>query len=84
MENTCKDCCYFLAIDVFKGMCKMDKASISHDSLACGHFSKIAKCKFCSKYKQETEFLGICMDQVAAHPDLVAIHCDSFEWIGMN
>jgi len=84
MENSCKDCRFYLPVDVFKGICKIDKSNIGPDSLSCKTFERIPKCKFCRKYKSEKEFLGNCMGETLTYPDMNATRCAGFEWNQLN
>ncbi|MCX6252667.1 MAG: 4-hydroxyphenylacetate decarboxylase small subunit [Bacteroidetes bacterium] len=84
MENTCKDCIYYLPVDVFKGLCKLKKNTITPDDPECDAFEWLAKCKFCAKFKLESNYLGKCHDDTLVYPDLNATHCTSFEWKNQN
>jgi hypothetical protein len=84
MDLTCKDCRYFLPVDVFSGICKMDKKKISHDLAACEKVEKVAKCKFCQNYTSDREFLGKCMGSTLAYPDMNGSKCADFKWIVQN
>jgi len=84
MEKAHKDCRYFLAIDVFKGICKLDKSQIAADEAACKDFEQIAQCRYCSNYKPDGEFTGTCMDKAEAFADMIAVTCDDFKWNNFN
>lgn len=84
MENNCKDCKYYLPVDVFKGMCKIEKTNIGPDDLSCSKFERLPKCKFCQKYNAEKEFLGSCLGKTVAYPDMNASKCAGFEWFRQN
>lgn len=84
MDNTCKDCKYYLPVDVFRGLCKLSKEKIGPDDLLCDKVEKLAKCKFCANYKSEKDFLGKCMDTTLAYPDMVASKCADFQWYNQN
>ncbi len=84
MENTCKDCQNFLPVDVFKGICKVDKKPIQQETQACEEFDRVPKCKFCINYVQDKEFLGFCSGSTVTYPDLIAGHCEMFSWIPLN
>lgn len=76
----CKDCKFYLPVDVFSGICKISKGQIKPDDAVCDQFDRIAKCKFCNKYYADTDYLGKCMKSYLAYPDLVAIKCADFAW----
>ena len=82
--NTCKDCKLYLPVDVFQGLCKLDKSSISTDNFSCGKFEMIPKCKFCMNYQPEKDYLGKCMGTTIAYPDMIASKCADFIWISPN
>jgi 4-hydroxyphenylacetate decarboxylase small subunit len=84
MEDHCKDCILYLPVDVFKGICKLEKTSITPDDQSCSNFRKIPKCKFCANYKAEREFLGTCSKTTLTYPDLNAVTCAEFEWAQKN
>jgi len=44
----------------------------------------LPKCKFCQKYKAEKEFLGTCLGNAIAYPDMNASKCAGFEWVRQN
>jgi hypothetical protein len=74
------DCKYYLATDVFKGICKRDKSNIQADDKACDHFEKIPKCKYCSHYSRAETDLGLCMKKSVAYPEMIALTCHDFSW----
>ena len=80
MEITCKDCRYFLPVDVFHGMCKLSKEKISPDDGCCDKMERIAKCKFCAIYTSEKDYLGKCKGTILAFPDMIASKCADFQW----
>jgi 4-hydroxyphenylacetate decarboxylase small subunit len=84
MENNCKDCKFYLPVDVFKGLCKLEKNSIFPDDLSCSKFECLAKCKYCSKYISEKEHLGKCIGFDLVYPDMNASKCAAFEWNSQN
>lgn len=84
METKHNDCKYYIAIDVFKGICKRDKKKINADEKACENFAQIAKCKFCINFSPAGEHLGLCMNKTEAYPDMIAKTCKNFEWIKKN
>jgi hypothetical protein len=84
MKNSCKDCRFYLPIDVFKGSCKLEKNPITPDDLSCDKFEKQPKCKFCSNYTEEKDFLGKCMGTTLASADLNASKCRDFKWSQIN
>ncbi len=81
---SCKDCRYYLPVDVFRGMCKLSKDAIGPDSPLCAKVEKIAKCKFCKNYSSEKDFLGKCMGTTLAYPDMIGSKCADFQWLNQN
>ena len=75
------DCKYYLATDVFKGICKRTGENIQADDRACDDFEKIPKCKFCKHYTSTQENLGLCMGKAIAYPEMRASTCKEFLWI---
>jgi 4-hydroxyphenylacetate decarboxylase small subunit len=84
METNCKDCKFYLPVDVFRGICKIEKTSIGPDDLSCAKFERLPKCKFCRMYIPEKEFLGSCLGKAVAYPDMNASKCAGFEWSQQN
>ena len=84
MKYSCKDCKFYLPVDVFQGICKISKESILPDDLFCTHAEKLPKCKFCGNYTSEKEHLGRCHENTLAYPDMVAVKCTDFEWFNQN
>jgi len=80
MDNFCKDCRYYLPVDVFRGLCKMSKNKIGPDDAFCENGERVAKCKYCSGYTPERNFLGKCMGSTLAYPDMNAAKCADFAW----
>jgi 4-hydroxyphenylacetate decarboxylase small subunit len=78
--NICKDCKLFLPVDVFRGLCKLEKKEIFPDDESCSSFDAIPKCGFCIKYTAERENLGKCMGIHLAYSDMIASNCKDFEW----
>ena len=83
-EYSCKDCKFYLPVDVFRGICKMSKEKIGPDDLFCDKGAKNAKCKFCSNYTNEKDYLGKCMGTKLAYPDMIATKCADFRWYIQN
>jgi len=81
---SCKDCRYYLPVDVFQGMCKINKNKIGPDDPFCEKAEKMAKCKFCSNFSSKHDFLGKCMEQTLAYPDMNASKCADFKWLNQN
>jgi 4-hydroxyphenylacetate decarboxylase small subunit len=79
-ELTCKDCKYYLPVDVFGGLCKLSKEKITPDTPFCGKAERIAKCRFCTNYTAEKDYLGKCMGTALAYPDMIAVKCADFQW----
>jgi 4-hydroxyphenylacetate decarboxylase small subunit len=84
MEDLCKDCLLYLPVDVFKGMCKLEKTSITPDDKSCKNFKRVPKCKFCANFTAEKEFLGTCSKTTFTYPDLNAVKCAEFKWSQNN
>ena len=84
MENTCKDCKYYLPVDVFKGLCKLEKKSILPDDISCSKQERMQKCKHCANYTPEKEYLGKCSGYPIAYPDMNASKCLDFKWYQQN
>jgi hypothetical protein len=82
--SSCKDCKYFLPLDVFTGICKLSKEKTSHDDSFCVHGEQMAKCKFCAKFTLEKDYLGKCMGTTLAYPDMAAGKCRDFQWYKQN
>lgn len=74
------DCNYYLATDVFKGICKRTKDHIKADEPACDNFDKAPKCRHCKNFSMTDEYLGKCMDKATAYPDMKAVTCKDFLW----
>jgi 4-hydroxyphenylacetate decarboxylase small subunit len=72
------DCKYYLATDVFKGICKREKNNILADDQACDHFEKAQKCKYCSNFSLTGIDLGTCMNKYDAYPEMNAVTCNEF------
>lgn len=83
-ELFCKDCRFYLPVDVFTGLCKISKKSVIPDDSGCEKSEKSAKCKFCMNFTSEREYLGKCMESTLAYPDMNAIKCEFFKWIERN
>ena len=80
-KNKCQDCEKYLAIDVFKGLCSLNKEMKMADEKICNDFKPAKKCKLCKHYTPKEEFLGTCMDKTLAYPDLLAKTCKDFTWM---
>jgi hypothetical protein len=74
------DCKYFLATDVFKGLCKRTKDSILADDSACMEFDKAPKCKHCKHYSEVELYTGKCKDSALVYPDMKSDTCTDFSW----
>ncbi len=83
-EFSCKDCKYFLPVDVFRGICKLSKLKITPDDRQCDQAERIAKCKFCANYTMKKDYLGKCMGITLAYPDMNAAKCADFQWFQKN
>jgi len=84
MNLTCKDCKFFLPVDVFHGICKVSKEKILPEDPCCDKAEKLPKCKFCIHYTPEKEHLGRCRESTLAYPDMIASKCIDFAWISQN
>ncbi|MBE0648000.1 MAG: 4-hydroxyphenylacetate decarboxylase small subunit [Bacteroidales bacterium] len=84
MELSCKDCTFYLPVDVFQGLCKISKAKILPDDAFCREAGKLPKCKFCHHFTEEKDYLGKCKGTTLAYHDMVASKCADFEWIQQN
>lgn len=80
MKKTHIECKNFLPIDVFKGICKLDKKSILADDEACEEFSQLAKCAYCTHFTASEKGTGRCKDLHDAYPDMPAKTCKDFSW----
>ena len=78
MKYFCNDCRYYLAIDVFKGICKVSKGEIFPENKSCKDFQQTAKCKFCKNYKNVKDNIGTCMEKTEAYPEMIAITCNDY------
>ena len=74
------NCKYYLAIDAFKGVCKLNKINILADDASCDDFEKAPKCEFCAEYKKIDEIKGICKDKHDAFAAMNAKTCGDFKW----
>jgi hypothetical protein len=89
MKESCSDCKYYLAVDVFKGICKVSKENIFPEHKSCKDFVQIAKCKFCKNYTNPTlpspskgeggGGVGTCMGKTEAYPEMIATTCEYFK-----
>ncbi len=84
MTLTCKDCKFYLPVDVFQGICKVSKGRTGPDEHFCDKADRIPKCRFCSRYNAEKDYLGKCMETTLAYPDMIASKCADFEWSRQN
>ena len=82
MGLKCLDCINFLPVDVFKGICHLEKAFMEADNEACKRFEPVPKCKFCQHYRplEGDKNLGMCKEKEFTYPDLIAKTCEMFEW----
>jgi hypothetical protein len=79
-ESSCKDCLYYLPVDVFRGLCKSSKEKITPDDAFCSKAEQVAKCKFCLNFTPEKDYLGKCRGVSLAYPDMTATRCADFQW----
>ena len=76
----CKDCKFYLPVDVFLGICKISKQRIRPQDEPCEKVELLARCKFCRHYTAGNGNLGKCMGNTLAFPDMVAVKCADFGW----
>ena len=83
MNIRCKDCLYYLPVDVFKGICKKTKKNIEPEQVEESCYTANKKCKFCTNFtlSKEDDQLGTCMDKTFAYPDMIAQKCKDFKKI---
>ena len=74
------DCAYYLAVDVYKGICKRTKETINADDSACDDFEKAPKCRYCKHFSLNGDLPGKCMTTTIAYPDMKATTCKDFSW----
>jgi 4-hydroxyphenylacetate decarboxylase small subunit len=84
MKKCHKDCRYYLAVDVFKGICKLDRTNVNADDVSCEKFEQIPQCQYCKHYKPQDKHTGICMDKADAFPEMIALTCEDFKWVSLN
>jgi hypothetical protein len=65
-------------------LCKLEKKEILPDDGSCEKYEAVPKCKFCTNYRTEKDFLGSCMGTALAYPDMIAAKCADFQWISQN
>jgi len=83
MEALCRDCKFYLPVDVFQGICKITKDSILPDAERCDErFEKNMKFKFCKKFTmaENRADIGLCMGKTESYPDMTATTCEWFQW----
>ncbi|MGA2461708.1 MAG: 4-hydroxyphenylacetate decarboxylase small subunit [Candidatus Bathyarchaeia archaeon] len=78
--SKCGDCDYFTPVDVFKGICHLNKRSVLTDENACTECVPTKKCKFCANYTSKTDALGLCKGITVTFPELRTRTCEIFEW----
>ncbi len=76
----CKDCKYYLPVDVFTGICKITRARINPDGEPCEKLELLPRCRYCTHFTPEKDFLGKCMNDTLAYPDMIAAKCADFIW----
>lgn len=84
MNESCKDCRFYLPVDVFRGICKISKEKILPDDLFCRDAEKLPKCKFCIHFTDDRDYLGKCKGTILAYPDMAASTCADFKWFQQN
>ncbi len=83
-EDSCKNCRFYLPVDVFRGLCKLTKEQAGPDNPSCEKLERIPKCRYCGHYTSEKQFLGKCMGTILAYPDMIASKCFDFQWNRKN
>jgi len=76
----CADCDHFIPVDVFNGICHINKRTVKTDDPACKECAPVKRCKFCKHYSPREEYLGLCKGEELTYPDLVTRTCEMFEW----
>lgn len=76
----CINCKYYLPIDAFKGVCKLNKKNILADEASCEDFDKAAKCEYCAEYQKVDEVKGLCKGKYDAFAAMNAKTCSDFKW----
>jgi hypothetical protein len=80
LVQRCADCDHYIPVDVFKGLCEVNKGTVQIDDPACKECAPVKKCKFCKHYSPKEECLGFCKAEELTYPDLVTRTCEMFEW----
>ena len=78
------DCMNLSTIDVAKGYCHCNKATVLIDTPICPKFSLRKKCGNCKNFKRDEkeENLGVCMaekHQPWTYPDLITQSCEMYQ-----
>lgn len=84
MESNCKDCKFYLPVDVFSGMCKVSGLRLLPDQPFCPEGALQPRCRHCSNFRPGKEHLGTCGETTLAYPDMNASKCSGFSWQQMN
>jgi len=74
----CADCDFYVPIDVFKGVCHINKKMVLTDDEPCEACEPVRKCKFCSNFSSTEENLGLCKGSAIAYPEMIARTCEMF------
>jgi 4-hydroxyphenylacetate decarboxylase small subunit len=75
-----RDCKFYLAVDVFNGLCKRTKETVLADDQGCEKGEPCPRCKHCRHFTETDSFLGTCQGVTITYPDLNAGTCEQFSW----
>jgi hypothetical protein len=75
-----RDCENFIPVDVFKGLCAEKKTLVASDEACCENFRAAKRCGLCERYGSRDQYIGTCMGEATAYPNMNAKTCERFEW----
>ncbi|MTJ80190.1 MAG: 4-hydroxyphenylacetate decarboxylase small subunit [Telmatospirillum sp.] len=83
MNLAYRDTREFVPVDADKGLDRLTGAMVSADSLAPAGYTRLPKCKFCSKYLESETNIGTCgasahEPKFMAYGDMTAVTCEMF------
>ena len=85
MEKKHNDCLNFTAIDVAKGICRVNNQVVFTDSNVCPNFEVLPKCKTCTCFKNADEDnIGCCTGfkkEAWTYGELNATTCENYKEI---